>query len=101
MKVQKIVSLDENTMRISQRMSNFSKWVRAGLRNYDQGIDITSELMLSHQQKAKWAKVSRILADTIVEHALELDENYQGNADELIVSAVKQVQKQSSLRDFE
>ena len=97
MKVQKIVSLDENTMKISQRMENFSQWVRMGLRSYENGEDLATETM----RRIKWAKVAQIFAATIVEHAIELDENYQGSVDELIAQALKEVQNQTSLRDFE
>ena len=97
MKVQKIVSLDESTMKISQRIDNFSQWVRMGLRSYDNGEDLATETM----RRIKWAKVAHIFAATIIEHAIELDENYQGSVDELIAQALKEVQKQTSLRDFE
>ena len=97
MKVQKIVSLDENTMRISQRIDNFSQWVRIALRSYENGEDLATETM----RRIKWAKVANILAATIIEHSIELDENYKGSIEELIAQAMKEVQKQTSLRDFE
>jgi len=97
MKVQKIVSLDENTMRISQKMDNFSQWVRIALRSYENGEDLATETM----RRIKWAKVAQIFAATIIEHAIELDENYQGSVEELIAQALKEVQNQTSLRDFE
>jgi len=101
MKVQKIVSLDEETMRISQRMKNFSKWVRVGLLNFDQGIDLNSELMIEIQQKATWAKVSRLLATAMLEKYIEHDPEYQGSVDDLIHKAVKEVKKQKTLEEFE
>ncbi len=101
MKVQKIVSLDEDTMRISQKMKNFSQWVRIGLRNYDQGHDLTHELVEANKQKAQWAKVANIFASTLVEKSVEMDENYKGSIEDLIYIAMKEVQKQTSLRDFE
>ena len=52
-------------------------------------------------RRIKWAKVAQILAATIIEHAIELDENYKGSIDELIAQAMKEVQNQTSLRDFE
>ena len=97
MKVQKIVSLDENTMRISQKMGNFSQWVRIALRSYENGEDLATETM----RRIKWAKVANILAATIVEHSIELDDNYKGSIEELIAQAMSEVQKQTSLRDFE
>ena len=97
MKVQKIVSLDESTMRISQKMDNFSQWVRMALRSYDNGEDLATETM----RRIKWAKVASIFAATIIEKSIEMDENYQGSIEELIDKAMKEVQKQTSLRDFE
>ena len=97
MKVQKIVSLDENTMRISQKMGNFSQWVRMSLRSYENGEDLATETM----RRIKWAKVANILAATIVEKSIEMDDNYQGTLEELIARAMSEVQKQTSLRDFE
>jgi hypothetical protein len=95
--VQKIVSLDEDTMRISLKMKNFSQWVRMALRNYENGEDLATETM----RRIKWAKVANILAVTIVEKSMEMDENYQGSIEELIARAMSEVQKQTSLRDFE
>ncbi len=97
MKVQKIVSLDESTMRISQKMNNFSQWVRMALRSYENGEDLATETM----RRIKWAKVASIFAATIVEKSIEMDENYQGSIEDLIDKAMKEVQKQTSLRDFE
>jgi len=101
MKVQKIVSLDEKTMRISQRMENFSKWVRIGLLNYDHGIDATSQLMEETQQKATWAKVSSLLASAMVEKYIEHEPEYKGTPAELIHKAIKEVKKQKTLEEFE
>jgi len=97
MKVQKIVSLDENTMKISQRMGNFSQWVRIALRSYENGEDLATETM----RRIKWAKVAHIFAALIVEKAVEIDPNYKGSIEDLIDKAMKEVQKQTSLRDFE
>jgi len=101
MKVQKVVSLDENTMRISQKMKNFSKWVRACLNNYDQGIDLTAAMMEETQQKAKWAKISNLLAAAMLAKYIEHDPTYQGTVEDLIFKAVKEVNKQKSLEEFE
>ena len=95
--MQKIVSLDEETMRISQKMGNFSQWVRMSLRSYENGEDLATETM----RRIKWAKVANILAATIVEKSIEMDDNYQGSLEELIARAMSEVQKQTSLRDFE
>jgi hypothetical protein len=101
MKVQKVVSLDENTMRISQRMNNFSKWVRVGLNNYDQGIDLNSAMTEESQQKARWAKVSRLLAEAMLAKYIEHDPTYEGTVDDLIFKAIKEVNKQKTLEEFQ
>ena len=97
MKVQKIVSLDENTMKISQKMDNFSQWVRMALRSYENGDDLATETML----RIKWVKVANIFAATIIEKSIEMDVDYKGSVEELIAKAMKEVRKQTSLRDFE
>lgn len=37
LKIQKTISLDENTAIIAERIPNFSEWVRASLLAYDEG----------------------------------------------------------------
>ena len=101
MKVLKTISLDEKTMRISKRMGNFSQWVRVSLHAYNQDLDVVSELMLSEQQKTRWAKVARIFAETLVEKSIELDPNFSKDVNDLITEAMEEVNKQTSLRDFE
>ena len=78
-------------------MDNFSQWVRMALRSYENGEDLATETM----RRIKWAKVANIFAATIVEKSIEMDENYQGSIEDLIDKAMKEVQKQTSLRDFE
>jgi len=101
MKVQKIVSLDIKTMEISQTMGNFSKWVRVGLLNHHNGIDPTTQLMEETRQKAKWAKISNLLAGAMVAKYIEHDPTYKGTVEDLIFKAVKEVNKQKSLEEFE
>ena len=78
-------------------MNNFSQWVRIALRSYENGEDLATETM----RRIKWAKVANIFAATIIEKSIDMDENYQGSIEELIDKAMKEVQKQTSLRDFE
>ena len=84
-------------MKISQTIDNFSQWVRIALRSYDNGEDLATETM----RRIKWAKVANILAATIIEKSIDMDENFKGSIEELIAQAMKEVQKQTSLRDFE
>ena len=53
------------------------------------------------KQKAQWAKVANIFAATLIEKSIEMDENYKGSIEDLIYIAMKEVQNQKSLRDFE
>jgi len=101
MKVQKVVSLDEKTMKISQRMENFSKWVRVGLLNFHHGIDATSELMEKTRQMNQWAKVSNILATAMIEHSIDCMPEFEGTVEKLIADAIIESRKQKSLGEFE
>ncbi len=51
MKVQKIVSLDEETMRMAQQIPNFSGWVRRMLLLRDRGTDAVQ----LYRDKVAWA----------------------------------------------
>ena len=51
MKVQKIVSLDEETMRMAQQIPNFSGWVRRMLQLRDRGTDAVQ----LYRDKVAWA----------------------------------------------
>jgi hypothetical protein len=93
MKVQKMVSLDEMTAKIAQRMSNFSQWVRIGLRQYELQEDLASETM----RRMRWAKAAHTLAATLHEKALEIDENYGGTVEDLIARAMSQ----TTLEEFQ
>ena len=39
MKVQKTISLTADTLAISNKMENFSGWIRARLRQYEENVD--------------------------------------------------------------
>ena len=93
MKVQKMVSLDEMTAKIAQRMSNFSQWVRIGLRQYELQEDLASETM----RRMRWAKAAHTLAATLHQNAMELDENYGGTVEDLIARAMSQ----TTLEEFQ
>jgi hypothetical protein len=97
MKVQKIVSLDETTMKISQRMDNFSQWVRIGLRDYVNDNDIASETL----RRIHWAKAAHLLAAAMVEHGIELDPEYKGTVNDLVNKAYAEAKKQRTLEEFE
>lgn len=58
MKVQKIVSLDEETAPIAQTMANFSGWVRKMLKLHSDGFDLVEV----EEKRVLWFKVARDLA---------------------------------------
>lgn len=97
MKVQKIVSLDERTMKISQRMDNFSQWVRIGLRNYELNEDMASETI----RRMHWAQAAHLLAAAMVEHSIELDDEYEGTVQDLVTKAYQEAKNQRTLEEFE
>ncbi|AXH78889.1 MAG: hypothetical protein [Circular genetic element sp.] len=95
MKIQKMVSLDENTAKIAAEINNFSKWVRDGLHAQSMGTDLASEYAL----RLRWVGVARHLAATLAEYANEIDAPMEGlftSADELIAQAMEQTR----LEDF-
>ena len=93
MKVHKMVSLDEMTAKIAQRMSNFSQWVRVGLRQYELQEDLATETM----RRIRWAKATHTLAAMIHEKALEIDPDYGGTVEDLIALAMSQ----TTLEEFQ
>ena len=81
MKVQKTISLTADTLTISNKMENFSGWVRARLRQFDEGIDPV-DLDLRYQASGLRLKTLRAavseqpeeIADIIFARYLELME---------------------------
>ena len=93
MKVRKEISLTPETYAIAARMSNFSQWVRIGLRAYDLKEDLASETM----RRMRYARAARHLASALREYALLVDESFDKTVDELIAKAMNQ----TSLEEFE
>lgn len=93
MKVQKMVSLTPETAKIAEKMTNFSMWVRIGLRNYSHGTSIAEEARL----KLRWAHAAQHLASTLEEYAKQIDPESQITANELIAKAMNQ----TKLEEFE
>lgn len=73
MKVQKIVSLDEETMRKAKAIPNFSAWVRQNLRLYNSGADLAS----IERRTQFWVSRANALQDWIVAN---LDESSAADA---------------------
>jgi len=62
----KMVTLSPDTHKIASKMDNFSGWMRARLRQFDEGVDLVSLEMakdyLRCQFKTLWTAVSDSLA---------------------------------------
>lgn len=93
MKIQKMVSLDQETALIASDMKNFSKWVRDTLYAQSMGIDIAE----SERIRARWVGVARHLAATLIDYAQEMDSEYTETVDALLAEALKQ----TKIEEFE
>lgn len=69
MKVQKMVSLDQETARIAGRMNNFSQFVRVAVHSYAMGEDIQAV----ERRQRLWKRVSDHLL-AVIEHETKWDE---------------------------
>ena len=74
-------------------MTNFSMWVRIGLRNYSHGTSLAEEARL----RIRWAHAAQHLAATLHEYATVVDPDYDGNINDLIAKAMNQ----TKLEEFE
>lgn len=93
MKVQKMVSLTPETAKIAEKMTNFSMWVRIGLRNYSHGTSLAEEARL----RIRWAHAAQHLAATLQEYATLVDPDFDQTIDDLISRAMNQ----TKLEEFE
>lgn len=88
-----MVSLTPETAKIAEKMTNFSMWVRIGLRNYSHGTSLAEEARL----RIRWAHAAQHLAATLHEYATVVDPDYDGNINDLIAKAMNQ----TKLEEFE
>ena len=94
MRVRKEVNLTVETANIANNVRpNFSEWVRHSLRAYANGEDLGSETM----RRLRWAKAARLLAESLVEYALQVDPTFNGDIDRILAKAVNQ----TTLEEFE
>ena len=89
MKVQKTISLTADTLTISNKMGNFSGWIRARLRQFDEGVDPV-ELDLAYQH-------AQLCRKTL--HAAINEQNDEVIAD--IFALYNELMTQRTLGDFE
>jgi len=93
MKVQKMVSLDQNTAKIAADMKNFSRFVRIALHAWSVGDDIEREREL----RRTWKRATDYLMDYIRNSQNELD---QTELEDLFLAAMQYGKSQTEL-DFE
>tara|TARA_Y100000361_G_C11151048_1_gene341089 strand:+ start:331 stop:612 length:282 start_codon:yes stop_codon:yes gene_type:complete len=93
MKVQKMVSLTPETAKIAEKMTNFSMWVRIGLRMYSHGTSLAEEARL----RIRWAHAAQHLAATLQEYATQIDPEFEQTVEDLIAKAMNQ----TSLEEYE
>jgi len=88
----KVATLSPDTHRIASKMDNFSGWLRARLRQFDEGVDLV-ELELA---KTYLRLQFKTLSAAIDEHSGPYDET---KAD--IWDTFNQLMKQKKLEDFQ
>lgn len=72
MKVQKTISLTVETLAIAARMENFSGWIRARLRQYDEGVDLVSVEIASTMRLRKFATLHKAIISNDGSTALQI-----------------------------
>ncbi len=61
--MQKLVTLSPDTHKIASKMDNFSGWLRARLRQYDEGIDLVELDTMKEWHKKKFSTLSAAIAE--------------------------------------
>jgi hypothetical protein len=84
--IRKEVSLDLETWKIADNMDNFSQWVRIGLRNEGNGVDLATETRL----RIRWAKAAHLLASALIEYAQKVDPEYSEDVQTIVAKAMNQ-----------
>lgn len=84
--VRKEVTLDLETWKIADGMDNFSQWVRIGLRNEQNGVDLATETRL----RIRWAKAAHTLASALIEYAQKVDPDYNEDVQTIVAKAINQ-----------
>jgi hypothetical protein len=84
--VRKEVTLDLETWKIADKMTNFSQWVRIGLRNEQLGTDLATETRM----RIRWAKAAHILASALIEYAQKVDPDFEEDVQAVVAKAMNQ-----------
>ena len=92
MKVQKIISLDEETSKLAAEMENFSKFVRDCLRNNTEYQEINREILT----RIKWKRTSEMVAQALLDVYEELEIEHDKTVESIVMKAFNQTR----LEDF-
>jgi len=87
---QKMVLLSDDTFKIASNMDNFSGWLRARLRQFDEGLDLVELDLMKEHLKKKFDTLNLAMAQ-------ELDGPVYDN----VWVQYARIMKQSKLGDFE
>ena len=93
MKVQKTISLTPGTLAISNQMKNFRGWIRARLRQYEEGVDPV-ELDMMYQASLLRYKTLRKAIESCFPHA-------EGFSAQDVFDRYFELMEQRRVEDFE
>jgi len=90
---QKMTILSDETYKIASNMDNFSGWLRARLRQFDEGVDLVAlEMMKNHH---------RLQFKTLSEAVRSCFPHAEGFSAEDVFDRFNEMMTQSKLGDFE
>jgi len=89
----KMVTLSPDTHKIASKMDNFSGWMRARLRQFDEGVDLVAlEMMKNH---------TRLQFKTLCEAIRSCFPHAEGFSADDVFDRFNEMMAQSKLGDFE
>jgi len=86
----KVATLSPDTHRIASSMENFSGWLRARLRQFDEGVDLVEVEMAKNYMRLQYKNLSFIINEN-----LELEEQ------DLVWTEFNKLMNQKKLEDFQ
>ena len=87
---QKMVLLSDETFKIASNMDNFSGWLRARLRQFDEGLDLVEMDLMKEHLKKKFDTLNLAMAQEL-----------EGPVYDDVWVKYNIIMKQSKLGDFE
>jgi len=86
----KVATLSPDTHRIASKMDNFSGWLRARLRQFDEGVDLVELEMMKNYHRLQLKHLT-----TVVNEHMELEDR------DIIWTEWNKLMTQKKLGDFE